>query len=389
MKKGVTYQIIVCLLLINCHLFAQYQVGHKQITFNDPARSNRAIQTEIYYPANTSGDNVAIASGQFPVIVFGHGFVMVWSTYQNFWDSIVPMGYIMAFPRTEGSMSPNHESFGLDLRFLNMQFKTENLNSSSFFYQSIASNSAIMGHSMGGGSSFLACENNTDVTTLITFAAAVTIPSSIDAAKNITIPTLVFSGQNDCVAPADEHQIPMYDSLASDCKTFVSVLGGSHCYFGNYNFNCSFGEGTCSPSPTISRDEQNSAFYGILLPYLDFILKDNTQSENTFLDSLLNSSRISYNRTCSITSVSERENSHANQENNLEIYPNPSTGNVNFKLDEIGSWKFQILDSNGRIIIEDVINESLRVNMSKYSKGLYVCKLIGETQTVYKKLTIY
>lgn len=389
MKKRITYQTIICLVLFSCNLIAQYQVGHKQITFNDPSRSNRAIQTEIYYPANSAGDNVAIASGQFPMIVFGHGFVMVWSTYQNFWDSIVPKGYIMAFPRTEGSMSPNHESFGLDLRFLNMKFKEENLSSGSFFYQSIASASAIMGHSMGGGSSFLACENNTDVTTLITFAAAVTTPSSIDVAKNITIPTLVFSGQNDCVAPAVDHQIPMYDSLASDCKAFVSVLGGSHCYFGNYNFNCSFGEGTCSPSPTISRDEQNSAFFGILLPYLDFILKDNTQSENTFLDSLFNSPRISYSRTCSITDVSEKENNQEYQLNNLDIYPNPSNGIVNFKLNEIRNCNLQIFDSNGLIIIEKEINEQLKVDLSNYSKGLYICKIIGEKQTTNKKIAIY
>jgi hypothetical protein len=51
--------------------FAQpYQVGHKQKTFADPSRSNRNITTEIYYPSDAAGNNVPIAPGQFPVLVF-------------------------------------------------------------------------------------------------------------------------------------------------------------------------------------------------------------------------------------------------------------------------------------------------------------------------------
>jgi len=218
--------ILICFSIVPIMFFGQtYKVGHKQVTYTDPARNNRSIQTEIYYPANTAGDNVAIASGQFPVLVFGHGFVMGWDAYQWLWDSIVPKGYIMAFPRTEGSISPSHSNFGLDLRFLNEKFKTENTTSASFFYQHIANTSAIMGHSMGGGSSFLAAENYTNFTTLINFAAATTNPSSITAASHVTVPLLMFIGENDGVAPPATHQIPMFDSCASSCKTRITIKG--------------------------------------------------------------------------------------------------------------------------------------------------------------------
>ena len=91
-----------------------YQIGHTTITFNDPNRtggfgsgsgSGRQIQTEIYYPADVAGTDVASSSGSFPVIVFGHGFVMSWDSYDNIWTELVPLGYIVAFPRTEGSFS--------------------------------------------------------------------------------------------------------------------------------------------------------------------------------------------------------------------------------------------------------------------------------------------
>ena len=61
------------------------QVGHATITLVDPARNNRQIATEVYYPATTAGNNTPIAPGAFPLITFGHGFVMTWSAYQNFY----------------------------------------------------------------------------------------------------------------------------------------------------------------------------------------------------------------------------------------------------------------------------------------------------------------
>ena len=49
--------------------FSQFAVGHTTITFNDPARTGgtgtgggpgRQIQTEIYYPSATAGDNLPV-----------------------------------------------------------------------------------------------------------------------------------------------------------------------------------------------------------------------------------------------------------------------------------------------------------------------------------------
>ena len=125
MKKN-TIQLI-CFVLINFSVFGQFPIGSTTITFNDPARSGgfgsgggagRQIQTEIYYPAIAAGTNATVATGVFPVITFGHGFAMSWDAYQNIWEHYVPLGYIVVFPRTEGSIfpSPSHGDFGLDLK---------------------------------------------------------------------------------------------------------------------------------------------------------------------------------------------------------------------------------------------------------------------------------
>ncbi|MCA6363931.1 MAG: T9SS type A sorting domain-containing protein [Bacteroidetes bacterium] len=274
-------------------------IGHTQITYSDPLRSNRAIQTEIYYPAATAGDDVPVSAGTYPVIVFGHGFVMVWSAYQNIWEALVPEGYIVAFPRTEGNINPNHAEFGADLAFLTAKLQSESAtNTSSLFYGHVNSRSAIMGHSMGGGSSFLAAAGNTSITTMITLAAANTNPSSITAAAQVTVPSLVFAGEFDCVAPPVQHQVPMYDSLASACKAFVQIDGGGHCYFAESNFNCSFGEGTCTPNPTISRIQQQDATQDMAILWLAYYLKDDCQAWTRFSDSLAQSGRLTGQMSC-------------------------------------------------------------------------------------------
>jgi dienelactone hydrolase len=295
------YTTLFLAAFLSLSTFAQpFSIGQTSVTYSDPDRNNRSIPTQIFYPAANSGSNVPVAGGSFPVIVFGHGFVMSYSAYQFLWEALVPLGYIVALPTTEGGFSPNHSALGLDLRFLVNRLKSEGQNPASLFYEHIADSSAIMGHSMGGGASFLACENFSGVSTMVTFAAAETNPSAIQAAQHISVPALVFSGSNDCVTPPPNHQLPMYNNLASGCKTFISITGGGHCFFADYNFNCAFGEATCSPSPTISRAQQHAIILNHLVPYFDYMLNGNTASWITFNNLLNNPSGITSSQECNI-----------------------------------------------------------------------------------------
>lgn len=247
----IIFVLAVFVLVFHTASTAQYAIGHRTITFNDPSRTGgfgsgggpgRQIQTEIYYPATSAGTSTPVASGVFPVITVGHGFVMPWDAYQNLWDYFVPKGYILAFPRTEGGFSPSHNNFALDLRVVNERMLLENSNTSSPFYQKISPKSAIMGHSMGGGASILAASGYTQITTVVGLAPAETTPSAISAANGISVPALIFSGAQDGVTPPATHHIPIYNGIPSTvCKTFVSITGGAHCYFANPNFNCDFG----------------------------------------------------------------------------------------------------------------------------------------------------
>jgi dienelactone hydrolase len=234
---------------------------------------------------------VAVASGQFPVITFGHGFAMSWDAYTNIWQHYVARGYVLAFPRTEGGLipGPSHGDFGSDLLIVNDKMVALNSNNTSIFYGSILQKSAIMGHSMGGGAAILAASNTINyphMQTVIGLAPAETTPSAIGAAPNVGIPTLIFSGSSDGVTPPADHHIPIYQGLNSICKGFVSITGGAHCYFANSNFNCDFGESTSSTNISISRAEQQTATFAILDPWLDFKLKGMCQSYQLFYQAM-------------------------------------------------------------------------------------------------------
>jgi pimeloyl-ACP methyl ester carboxylesterase len=377
----------ILFLLFSAPSFAQpFLIGHRTMSFTDPARNNRPVPTEVFYPAMTAGNNTSFTDGAFPVIVFGHGFLMTYDAYLYLKDALVPLGFVITFTKTEGGASPNHAEYGADLAFLINQMKAEGVNPASPFYLHIDSTSAIMGHSMGGGASFLACANNPAPTAMITFAAAETTPSAITAATSITIPSLVFAAQEDCVTPPPQHQIPMYDSLASDCKVYLSIKGGGHCYFGDYNFLCSLGEVSCQQNFTITREQQHDVVIDFLIPYLDFTLKNDPSSWVLFNDSLTNSARILYEKSCTLTQI---ENSGNNEK--CRIFPNPASDQLflGFTGKQERTMQIMIRSITGNVVLKDILNCCLpdltkAIDISDLPSGFYIIEIINREDHFYQ-----
>lgn len=222
-----------------------YAIGSTTVTFVDPSRGGRSIPCDIYYPADSPGSGVPVggpAGIEYTVVSFGHGYRLATTLYDFVWESLVPKGYVVALPRTAGELFPNHLDFGKDLAFVIAALKQAAADGGSPFFERVAEESALMGHSMGGGASFLAANEYPLVTTVANFSAAETDPSAIQAAAFVAAPALVFSGSNDCVTPPASRQVPMYDALASGCRTYVNITGGSHCRFAEYSFVCGLGE---------------------------------------------------------------------------------------------------------------------------------------------------
>lgn len=366
------------LLCAGTMLFAQtFSTGHTAITFTDASRNNRSIAAEIYYPADSDGENVPLANqgGTFPVVVFGHGFVMVWSAYENIWTPLTENGFIAVFPTTESGFSPNHTEFGKDIAFLVTAMQGEGNNSASPFFGRVDVTSAVMGHSMGGGSSFLAMQYNPNITAVVNLAAAETNPSAIAACSTITQHALVIAGANDCITPPTTNQLAMYNALGSNCKVYVSITGASHCQFANNNFNCSFGELTCTPAPAISRATQHSIVNSLLIPWLKFELENDCTAGLAFELLVTNPSGFTAQKNCFICTVSGDEETDPFRE--LVVYPTVSKGQFQIKNVSLENVSITAASIDGRsmMVTKKVSGTSeATIELMDASAGLYLLK---------------
>lgn len=300
MKK--TVLILVSLFVLAIQSYAQqYFIGHTVIVFNDAARNNRKIQTDVYYPAAKDGENTALAgaiSQQFPLVVFAHGFAIAPDAYENIFSKLATQGFIVALPRTESGLNANQVTFAKDLAFMVNAMQGQSSMKGNLFTGRLNTKSCIMGHSMGGGCAYLAGLYNPTVTAIVALAPAETNPSAIDAASHLNMSTLILAGGNDCVTPANENSKAIYNASASTCKTIINITGGSHCQFANANFNCNFGESTCSPAPTISRVIQQSITMRFLSSWLNYKLKSDCRSWFIFEEELETAIDVTFLKNC-------------------------------------------------------------------------------------------
>jgi dienelactone hydrolase len=268
--------ILYFLFLTCCTTFQNtataQSTGFMAKTFVDAQRANRNIPTRIYYPSQSAGQNAAIvASGVFPVVVFAHGFLMSPNDYAALADLLVPQGYIIVQLGTETSFLPSPANFAADINFVIDAMKIENTTANALFFNRLSNKFGVGGHSMGGGTTFLAAANNPAIFNLA--AAANTTPSALTAAANVTCPTLIFAGNADCVTPPVSQQQALYSATAAACKFYIEIAGASHCKYSDAASICYLGEtGACGGTITLA--QQLAVTNTFLSPFLDVYLKN-------------------------------------------------------------------------------------------------------------------
>jgi alpha-beta hydrolase superfamily lysophospholipase len=385
----VNFFSFLLLILLSNHFLAQ-GVGQISVNFKDPSRTGgfsdgglifpagetgRDIETEIYYPATSNGVNQPIVPGDYPVVVFGHGFQMVWSAYENIWTALVAEGYIVAFPRTEGGLSPTHADFGADLALVEVLIQQMGATAGNILEGNVAPAGAIMGHSMGGGSSFLAGGNNNSTTlrTIIGLAPAETNPSAIAAAGNLSVDVLVLSGSSDGVTPPAEHHIPIYDAASSVCKYFVSLTGAGHCRFANDNFQCNLGETFSGGAGAMPRAQVHEIMNSLVIPWLDHYLKAEPSAWTSFENVLSIETNIVVTNGCQL-SINEN-----NPLISARLYPNPTSSNVVIEFTNDFTGQIRITDQLGRIIKNVELNQQniIEMDVNDLPAGKYHVQLVS------------
>ena len=307
MKFKFLYLLLMLLyLLIPADIYSQnYMVSKSLMEFVDTTRENRKIPLVIYYPSDIEVDGTPMSTPEeikkFPVIAFGHGYLMNVKAYENLCNAIVPLGYIMVFPDTETGIFPSHLDLGLDMSFTLEQMKKEGTNPSSIFYLKTGEKSCLMGHSMGGGSAILGALNVSPENSIVLLAPFDTKPSAIEAAGSVSAPSLILVGSNDRITLPDKHSLPIFESFGSSNKTYISIRGGNHCKMADKNFFCSMAERNM-PDSAISRNEQHAILYRYIIPWLEYTLKNDLVRGNEFDRLIEADSSIQFRRSGTLLS---------------------------------------------------------------------------------------
>jgi dienelactone hydrolase len=412
MKKNL-FVLLVCISITS---YAQtFPVGHMSINFKDATRNGgysisggiamsgtgRNIGTEVYYPALSAGNNTAVAAGQFPIVVFGHGFAMTYDNYDNIYNRLAALGYIVLLPRTEGSIfpNPNHADFGADLKLLATQGLL--LNSATTptalatFNGKVIQKSAIGGHSMGAGCSYIAAQNNSTLTCLFNFAAATsntTGVSSVAGANLVTVPTLVISGEKDNVADSAV-QNSHYNPTASNIKFHSIIKDVTHCDFGNgMSVTCTIGQAACN-TPSCNAIYFNR-YMSYLEPFLANQLKSDCSAGNTFMSLIQNPStdrvgqKITGSIACTATGIINESLVNA-----LAVFPNPTNEKINitYHTEIASAVVFELYDISGRLILKSSTNigksnsGATVLNIEHIENGSYILYIRqNEFKTAYK-----
>jgi len=389
-------RVFLSLLLLTvtlCAFTQNYSIGHRQLAWADASRDNRPVKFEVYYPATNTGDNVPVINNgkKFPLIVFGHGYQLTYTDYKWLKDSLVTKGFFLVFPRTEEQLFPSHTDFAKDYAFIINRFHTTKTNSAVWYYNRIKNKYAVGGHSMGGGCSMLSVQYSSNIAAVFNLAAAETNPSAIAACSSIAIPALVFAGKKDCISPPASNQLPMYNKIQNNCKTYVLITEARHCHWSN-NGSCRGGEIFCSPR-TVPPGETLAITCSLLQPWLDDKLNGNNAAATNFQNILASANGFTYQQNCAANNVVADVadvgiNSAAKA---IKLYPSRARAGyvINISMPELQSKsRLQIYNQSGKPVYTKIITSSKnrqpeQISTANFQKGIYFI-LITDEHNQYK-----
>ncbi|WP_298546265.1 T9SS type A sorting domain-containing protein [uncultured Aquimarina sp.] len=118
-----------------------------------------------------------------------------------------------------------------------------------------------------------------------------------------------------------------------------------------------------------------------------FALNGGSGGSNTQNIALWNSSSDSQNLHWIITPIEGDKDPDVIDTNEVFIYPNPVTDQVNLSLDTTETSTYTISDVNGKTILKGVINEgSVSLDINGLAKGLYLLKVSNRSKVLTRKI---
>ena len=343
-----------------------FQAGERDISFTNSSLATPNVAAKAFYPATVSGNNQPFASGQFPIIAFGHGFNLNFLDYQIMCKHLASWGYIVVTPDVQNGFSVDHLEFARQLGACLDYILAEGSNNSSPFYQHTDTMTGVVGHSMGGGASALVHTVYPNIDAVSGLAAAETNPSAIAALATYSGPFQSISGSADNTAPESSNQVPMYNA-ATGAKQHVSITGGAHCKFTDGSTICDFVSSAGSITRTFQiylANKYATAFFNYYLKNdldaLPFLCGDSLQA-----DISVGNISGSNNIACA-TSINETKDAP------LKAWPLPANHAIHFQSQ---GWT-SLIDLHGKVLLRAYfeVGETGSLDLGTIAPGLYLLK---------------
>lgn len=172
----------------------------------------------IYFPTNTT-------EGPFAAISVAPGFTERQANVNWWGPRLASHGFVVVVIDTN-STSDSPASRATQLVAAVRQLATLSGTSGSPIAGKVdGTRLGVMGHSLGGGGTLIAAQNNPTLKAAIPFAPF----NGNTNFSAVTVPTLIIACENDNVAPVNQHASPFYNSFTANLdKAYLEIAGGSH-----------------------------------------------------------------------------------------------------------------------------------------------------------------
>lgn len=249
----------------------RYAAGLTTVEMVDPARADRTLTVDIWYPADERSDaptaaldlvftqlplpgvldSPEAAAGSFPLVVFSHGNGGVRFQSSFLMQALASHGFVVAAPDHAGNTAldaiagtsdplavaaanrPRDVSFVID------QMLARDRDPADALHRRIDERHvAVAGHSFGGftalatAGGFLDYQRDPRVDAIVPIAPA-TFGFTDDQLASIDVPTLLMGGTSDTVVPIEPGIVRAWDLISGRPEYRVDLLAAGHNSFTN------------------------------------------------------------------------------------------------------------------------------------------------------------
>jgi alpha-beta hydrolase superfamily lysophospholipase len=234
--------------------------------------AGQAVPAEVYVPASGEGPH--------PVAVLGHAYMTDAVRYAWLAEALVDAGWIVTVPTTRMSWLVDPDAFAADLAGARDDLAAAGQDPGSALFGRVGDRAVVLGHSLGGSAGVRAAAAGG-------FAALVTMAVLDDGerptrrmAEDVTVPVLMLAAAGDCVTPAADHELPVWEALASANKLGVMLAEGTHCGFAAPDDECLAAEQACGTAPRDGQAQQ-ARVLSLLMPWLAVVLDGDETARET------------------------------------------------------------------------------------------------------------